>query len=62
MAATLSNDDEFITWHEAYKKHKVQKTQIKKKLIPIAWHRSTWWDWCMPEDKKKETEKLLDYE
>ena len=24
----------------------------------IAWHPSRWWDWCIPEDEKQETEKL----
>ena len=37
---------------------KVQKAEIKEELIPIARHPSRWWDWCVPEDKKKETEKL----
>ena len=22
----------------------------------IAWNPSRWWDWCVPEDEKKETE------
>ena len=26
--------------------------------MPIAWHPSRYWDWCMPEDEKQETEKL----
>ena len=25
--------------------------------MPIAWHSSRWWDWCVPEDEKKETEQ-----
>ena len=24
----------------------------------FAWHPSRWWDWCMSEDEKQETEKL----
>ena len=27
--------------------------------MPIAWHPSKWWDWCVPEDEKTETEILL---
>ena len=27
--------------------------------MPIAWHPSRWWDWCVPKDQKKETEKLF---
>ena len=37
-------------------KCKAQKAQIKKELMRVAWHPSRWWDWCVPEDKKKETE------
>ena len=24
----------------------------------VAWHPSWWWNWCVPEDEKKVTEKL----
>ena len=26
--------------------------------MPIAWHPSRYWDWCVPEDEKEATEKL----
>ena len=52
------DDDEAPGWYEGYQKRKAQKAQIKKELMPIAWHPSRWWDWCIPEDEKKETEKL----
>ena len=52
------NEDKFFEWYDGYKKRKAQKASIKKELIPIAWHPSRHWDWCMSEDKKKETEKL----
>ena len=48
----------FIKRYEGYKKRKTQKAKIKDELIPIAWHPSRWWYWCVPEDEKKETEKL----
>ena len=50
------NDDEdkFFEWYDGYKKRKAQKAQIKKELMPITWHPSRWWDWCMSEDEKKE--------
>ena len=51
-------DDNFLEWYDGCKKRKAQKAQIKKKLMPIAWHPSKWWNWYVPEDKKKETEKL----
>ena len=54
------DDDGVIEWHdrEDHPKRKAQKAQIKKELMPIAWHPSRYWDWCMSEDEKRETEKL----
>ena len=26
--------------------------------MPIAWHSPTWWNWCVPDNEKKETKKL----
>ena len=52
------DNDEITEWYEGHQKRKTQKAQIKKELIPIAWHPSKWWDFCVPEDEKKETEKL----
>ena len=52
------NEDKFFEWYESYKKWKTQKASIKEELMPIAWHPSRWWDWCVPEDEKKGTEKL----
>ena len=40
------------------KKRKAEKVNIKEELLPIAWHPSRYWNWCMSEDEKKETEKL----
>ena len=50
-------DDELIEWYKGYRKRKAQKTSIKEELMPITWHPSRYWDWCMSEDEKKETEK-----
>ena len=49
-------DDELITWRHAYIKRKTQKAQIKKKLMPVAWHPDRWWNWCVPEGEKQELE------
>ena len=50
--------DGVIEWYEDYQKHKANKAQIKKELSHIACHTSRWSDWCVPENEKKETEKL----
>ena len=53
------DENNFLKWYEGYKKRKAQKASKKEELLPIAWHPSRWWDWCSPEDEKKETEKLF---
>ena len=56
------NDDDdkynLFEWCNWYKNQKAQKSSIKDELVPIAWHPSRYWDWCMSEDEKQETEKL----
>ena len=47
------NDNEMIKWYDRYKKRKAQKASIKEELMPIAWHPSRYWDWCMSEDEKR---------
>ena len=27
--------------------------------MSIAWHPKRWWDWCLPEDEKKEIDNML---
>ena len=39
-------------------KRKAQKVKVKQELTRVAWHPSRWWDWCVPENDKTETEKL----
>ena len=51
-------DDKLTGWYEGYQKRKAQKAKIKEELVPIAWHPLRYWDWCMSEDEKRETEKL----
>ena len=47
------NDNEFIKWYDGYQKRKAQKAQIKKELMPFAWHPNCVMDWCMLEDDKR---------
>ena len=35
------------------------RTKNKEELLPVAWHPNRVMDWCVPEDEKKETKKLL---
>ena len=50
------HEDNFFEWYEGYKKRKAQKAQIKKELMPIAWHPSRYWDWHISEEEKRDTE------
>ena len=27
--------------------------------MPVAWHPSRWWDWCMSEDEKKKIDPMF---
>ena len=54
----FDNNDYLIRWCNAYQKRRVQKAEIKEELMPIAWHPSRYWDWCMSEDEKRDTEAL----
>ena len=47
-----------MEWYNGYKALKGQKASIKEGLLPIAWHPSRYWYWCVPEDEKKGIEKL----
>ena len=53
------DEDNFFRQHEGYKKRKAQKASIKEELMPIAWHPSRRWDWCVPEDEKKRDRKIM---
>ena len=52
-------NDDGINWYDEYKKRKAQKASIKEELMPIAWHPSRWWNWCVPKDQKKKTKQFF---
>ena len=33
-----------MTWHNRFKK------EISKELIPVAWHPTRFWNWCVSQD------------
>ena len=35
------------------------KEKVSKKLMPVVWHPTRCWDWCLSEDEKKEIESFL---
>ena len=52
-------NDEMIEWYNGYQKRKAQKASIKEELMSVAWHPPRCWDWCVPEDEKRGTEKIF---
>ena len=44
-------DDEVPGWYK----------ELKEELLPIAWYPSRYWDWCIPEDEKKNREIVFDH-
>ena len=45
-----NNDNKIIEWYRGYQKRKAPKASIKEELLPIVWHPSRYWDWCISED------------
>ena len=43
-----------MAWCNKFKQCKVFKEQMSKESMPVAWHLTRWWDWCVSEEKKKE--------
>ena len=52
-------DNKIIEWYKGYKNWKAQKVSIKEEPLPITWHPSRYWDWCMSEDEKKRDRKTV---
>ena len=52
------DDDELIEWYEGYQKTEGPESTKKEELLPTAWHPPRRWNWCVPEDEKKQMEKL----
>ena len=48
-----------MAWCNTYKQHKACKKELRKELMLVAWNLARWWNWCIPEDEKKEIEPLL---
>ena len=42
-----------MAWHNRVKQRKVFIKDIRKELMPVAWHPIRWWNWCLPEYEKK---------
>ena len=47
------NEDNVFKGYDGYKKRKVQQASIKEELLPVPWHPSGYWDWCILRPKKK---------
>ena len=45
-----------LWWYKEYEQRKAQKAKIKEELMVVAWHPDRYWNWCVPEDEKKELE------
>ena len=39
-----------------YYHQKMFSKALREELIPITWHPDRYWDWCVPEDEKRELE------
>ena len=42
-----------MAWRNKFKQHKAFKKELIKKFMLVTWYHKIWWDWCVPEDKKR---------
>ena len=45
--------------HKANTRTKQLKIKKHEELIPVAWHPTRQYDWCMLQDEKKETDLVF---
>ena len=48
----------FMAGCNRFKQRKAFKKEVNKKLMPIAWHPTRCWCFCMTKDQKKQIEKF----
>ena len=48
-----------LAWHIKFEKSKEFVKKISEKIMPVAWHLNRWWNFCLPEDEKKDIEPIL---
>ena len=50
----------FLVWHTKFEKRReLKKKKISEELMPVAWHPTIWWNWCMSEDEKEEINSMF---
>ena len=48
-----------LAQHIELDERKALKKKISEELMPMAWHPKRCWNFCIPEDEKKEIETIL---
>ena len=48
-----------LAWHIKFRICKELKKELRKELMPVAWHPDKRWDWRMSEDDKKEIDTMF---
>ena len=48
-----------LAWDIKFEKCKTLKKDLNEELMLVAWHPERQWDFCVPEDMKKEIEPIF---
>ena len=48
-----------LAWHIKFRICKELKKELRKELMPVAWHPDKRWDWLMSEDEEKEIDTMF---
>ena len=51
--------DRILAGHIKFENHEALKKELNKELVFVGWHPNRWWDWCLPEDEKKEINPMF---
>ena len=46
--------NKLLAWRNKFKQRKEFTKDKSKRLMPVAWHPTRWWNGCLPEDEKRE--------
>ena len=50
-----------LAWRNKFQQSKALKNDTSKKLMPVAWHPTRWWGWCLSEYEQREKEPLKEF-
>ena len=48
-----------LAWHTKFEKRKELKKELNLEIMLVVCYHKRWWDWCVLEDEKKDTDPMF---